>query len=134
MTERVRAAVVGVGHLGALHAAKYAATDGAELAGVYDIDPARARDVAATHGCRSFESLAALLGEADCVSVATPTATHREVASAAIALGVEAIGVPVLSDHADIANARLRFDGGCIANVTASRVSLKRERRLRIFQ
>jgi predicted dehydrogenase len=47
---------------------------------------------------------------------------------------VEAIGVPVLSDHADIANARLRFRGGCIANVTASRVSLKRERRLRIFQ
>jgi len=47
---------------------------------------------------------------------------------------VEAIGVPVLSEHADIANARLRFRGGCIANVTASRVSLKRERRLRIFQ
>lgn len=47
---------------------------------------------------------------------------------------VEAVGVPVLSDHADIANARLRFEGGCIANVTASRVSLKRERRLRIFQ
>ncbi|HYC57346.1 MAG TPA: Gfo/Idh/MocA family oxidoreductase [Candidatus Binatia bacterium] len=47
---------------------------------------------------------------------------------------VQAIGVAVLSDHADIANARLRFQGGCIANVTASRVSLKRERRLRIFQ
>ena len=49
-------------------------------------------------------------------------------------VAVEAIGVPVLSDHADISNARLRFEGGCIANVTASRVSLKRERRLRIFQ
>ncbi len=228
MTEPVRAAVVGVGHLGALHAAKYAATDGAELVGVYDIDQTRAGEVAALHGCRSFESLAALLAEADCVSVATPTATHREVASAAIARGlsvlvekplaasladaadlvrtaddegvllfvghlerfnpafadlpsivghprfiechrlspfagrgadtdvvfdvmihdldliafvvgrdvqgIEAIGVPVLSDHADIANARLRFEGGCIANVTASRVSLKRERRLRIFQ
>ena len=47
---------------------------------------------------------------------------------------VEAVGVPVLSTHADIANARLRFEGGCIANVTASRVSLKRERRLRIFR
>jgi len=49
-------------------------------------------------------------------------------------VGVEAVGVPVLSDYADIANARLRFEGGCIANVTASRVSLKRERRMRIFQ
>jgi predicted dehydrogenase len=228
MTDRVRAAVVGVGHLGALHAAKYATTAGAELVGVYDLDGARAQSIAGTHGCRAFDSLDALLGEVDCVSVATPTATHREVAAAAIARGVhvlvekplaaslvdarelvraadergvllfvghlerfnpafadlpsivghprfiechrlspfagrgadtdvvfdvmihdldliafvvgrevagiEAIGVPVLSDHADIANARLRFEGGCIANVTASRVSLKRERRLRIFQ
>lgn len=47
---------------------------------------------------------------------------------------VEAAGVPVLTDSVDIANARLRFANGCIANVTASRVSLKRERRLRVFQ
>jgi predicted dehydrogenase len=47
---------------------------------------------------------------------------------------VEAVGVPVLTPSADIANARLRFTNGCIANVTASRVSLKRERKLRIFQ
>jgi predicted dehydrogenase len=47
---------------------------------------------------------------------------------------VEAVGVPVLTTSVDIANARLRFANGCIANVTASRVSLKRERKLRIFQ
>lgn len=47
---------------------------------------------------------------------------------------VEAVGVPVLSDSADIANARLRFASGCIANITASRVALKRERKIRIFQ
>ena len=47
---------------------------------------------------------------------------------------VDAVGVPVLSATDDIANARLRFAGGCIANVTASRVSLKSERRMRIFQ
>jgi predicted dehydrogenase len=47
---------------------------------------------------------------------------------------VEAVGVPVLSQSVDIANARLRFVNGCIANVIASRVSLKRERKLRIFQ
>lgn len=47
---------------------------------------------------------------------------------------VEAVGVPVLSESADIANARLRFANGCIANITASRVALKRERKIRFFQ
>ena len=47
---------------------------------------------------------------------------------------VEAVGIPVLTESVDIANARLRFANGCIANVTASRVSLKRERKLRVFQ
>ncbi|HEY2775652.1 MAG TPA: Gfo/Idh/MocA family oxidoreductase [Candidatus Binatia bacterium] len=228
MTDRVRAAVIGAGHLGSLHAAKYAEAAGVELVGVHDIDSARAAGVAARLGCRAWESLDALLGQADCASIATTTATHAEVARVAIDHGVhvlvekplaatfdgaraivdaaekagvllqvghlerfnpafadlpqiaghprfiechrlspfagrgsdtdvvfdvmihdldliafvvgrplvhvEAIGVPVLSDHADIANARLRFEGGAIANVTASRVSLKRERRLRIFQ
>ena len=47
---------------------------------------------------------------------------------------VEAVGVPVLTDKPDIANARIKFATGCIANVTASRVSLKRERKVRFFQ
>lgn len=47
---------------------------------------------------------------------------------------VEAVGVPVLSTTTDIANARLHFSGGCIANITASRVTLKQERKIRLFQ
>ncbi len=47
---------------------------------------------------------------------------------------MEAFGVPVLTAEPDIANARLRFASGCIANITASRVALKRERKMRIFQ
>jgi predicted dehydrogenase len=47
---------------------------------------------------------------------------------------VEAVGVAVLTDKPDIANARIRFDSGCIANITSSRVSTKRERKIRIFQ
>jgi predicted dehydrogenase len=47
---------------------------------------------------------------------------------------VQAVGVPVISDRVDIANARLQFASGCIANVTASRVSVERLRKLRIFQ
>jgi predicted dehydrogenase len=47
---------------------------------------------------------------------------------------VEAVGVPVLTDKPDIANARITFADGCIANVTSSRVSMKRERKIRFFQ
>ena len=47
---------------------------------------------------------------------------------------VDAVGAPVFSASEDIANARLKFTNGCTANVTASRVSLKTERTLRIFQ
>ena len=47
---------------------------------------------------------------------------------------VEAVGVPVLSATEDIANARVRFANGCILNLTASRVSLERLRKLRVFQ
>lgn len=47
---------------------------------------------------------------------------------------IEAIGVPILSEAEDIANARLRFADGCTVNITASRVSWKKERTMRIFQ
>jgi predicted dehydrogenase len=47
---------------------------------------------------------------------------------------IEAVGVPVLTDKYDIANARLRFSTGCIANVTASRISKERVRKIRFFQ
>ena len=47
---------------------------------------------------------------------------------------INSVGVPVLSGEVDIANARLQFENGCVANVTASRVSLKRERKVRFFQ
>ena len=49
-------------------------------------------------------------------------------------VAVEAVGVPVITSSPDIANARIRFADGAIANVTASRVSGRRERKLRIFQ
>jgi predicted dehydrogenase len=47
---------------------------------------------------------------------------------------VEAVGVPVLTPRVDIANARLRFESGCIANITASRISRDRVRKIRFFQ
>jgi predicted dehydrogenase len=47
---------------------------------------------------------------------------------------IEAVGVPVLTNRVDIANARLRFANGCIANITASRISRDRVRKIRFFQ
>jgi predicted dehydrogenase len=47
---------------------------------------------------------------------------------------VDAVGVPVLTRREDIANARIRFVNGCVANVTASRISPERMRKLRVFQ
>ena len=49
-------------------------------------------------------------------------------------VGIEAVGVPVLTGRVDIANARLKFDSGCIANLTASRISRDRVRKVRFFQ
>src|SRR5437879_5336273 len=47
---------------------------------------------------------------------------------------IDAVGTPVFSEEIDIANARIRFATGCVANATASRVTLKTERKLRIFE
>ena len=47
---------------------------------------------------------------------------------------IRAVGLPILSGKVDIANVRLEFDSGCIANFTASRVSTERVRKLRFFQ
>jgi predicted dehydrogenase len=49
-------------------------------------------------------------------------------------VGVEAIGVPVLTPRVDIANARVKFASGCIANITASRISRDKVRKVRFFQ
>ena len=49
-------------------------------------------------------------------------------------VSIDAVGTPVFSEEIDIANARIRFANGCVANATASRVSMKTERKLRIFE
>jgi len=47
---------------------------------------------------------------------------------------IDAVGVPVLTKREDIANARLRFKNGCVANITASRISPEKLRKIRVFQ
>ncbi len=224
----LRAAVIGVGKLGALHARKYAALDGVRLVSVVDLDAARARQIAAECQAAALGDYRELKGAVDLVSVATPSLTHYEVAAWMLRAGVdvllekpmaaslaeacelaaiaghhgrilqighlerfnpailhlrsilraprfiechrlapftergtdvdvildlmthdldvilscteaevvaaEAVGVAVLTDRIDVANARLRFSDGMIANLNTSRVAPRRERKIRFFQ
>ncbi len=226
--EKLQVGVIGAGHLGALHAKMYSQIADVALAGIYDIDRARAESVAADLGTRACGSMKELLERVQAVSIATPTKTHfgvaREVLSSGIHLFIEkpitqsedeaqqlidlarrnrlkvqvghierfnpallalkgyelrpmfieshrlaqfnprgtdvavvldlmihdidiivslvrspvrqidANGVAVVSETIDIANARLQFENGCVANVTASRISQKKMRKMRLFQ
>jgi predicted dehydrogenase len=228
MSEPLRVAAIGVGHLGRHHARILSTLPGATLVGVVDIKADRAAEIAAAFGTRPFTDYRPLVGQVDAVSIAVPTESHLEVASAFLAAGIpvlvekplarsvaeadrlielaaargvvlavghterfnpavaaaarhlanprfievhrlgtfpersldidvvfdlmihdldivlslvggsvesiEAVGVPVLTGRVDIANARIRFDSGCIANITASRISRDRVRKIRFFQ
>ncbi len=224
----LRAAVIGVGHLGRHHARLLSSMPGVDLVGVVDTNLQRAREIADAHGTSAVDDPATLVGVVDAVVVATPTESHAEVASpfleagtavliekplarslveadalvalsrargATLAVGhterfnpalalarpmlsaprfieghrlgtfpdrsldidvvfdlmihdidvvlsvveapvttIDAVGVPVLTPRFDIANVRLKFGNGCIANLTASRISRDRTRKIRFFQ
>lgn len=223
----MRAAVIGVGHLGRHHARILAAMPGVSLAAVVDIDTARAAGIAQEHGTVALGGVRELTG-IDVAVVAVPTESHAAIALPLLASGihtliekpiaqtvqeadrliaaarqsgvvlavghserfnpavmaarphikdprfievhrlgtmpgrsldidvvldlmihdldlilsvvpsevesVEAVGVPVLTPKVDIANARLRFANGCIANLTASRISREQVRKIRFFE
>ena len=225
---KLRVAVVGAGSFGKNHLRVIHNSPHAELAGVLDLDPARASEVAAPFGCPIFSSLEELASQADAAIVATPTVSHSEIGCRLLELGLDvmmekpisntlagakalvetaqrrgrilqvghlerfnpailalesvittplffevhrlsefsprsldvdvvldlmihdldillsltghkpeeirAAGISILSSKVDIANVRLQFPGGCIANITASRVSTERVRKLRLFQ
>lgn len=93
MTRRLPIGVVGVGALGRHHARHLAALDEAELVGVYDLDPARAAEIAIELGTTAFADLDALLARVEAVTVAVPTPAHAVV-------GLQALehGIPVLME------------------------------------
>src|SRR5881275_3675916 len=226
--KKLRVGVVGVGHIGSNHARIYAELPHAEFVAVFDIDPARAAEIAAKYKAKATASLNEFAEMVDAASVATPTSAHFSVARDLLMRGkhlliekpiteitadarelahlaaekqlvlqvghverfnpvlsaleqrlthprfieahrlspypnrstdigvvldlmihdlevilhlvdstvenIDAVGVPVLSRGEDIANARLRFTDGCIANVTSSRISPERMRKIRVFQ
>ena len=224
----MRVGVIGAGGLGHHHIRILRDLPGAEFAGFHEARPERAASVATELGVRAFDSVDALLGVVDAVTIVVPTPAHFDVARRVLSRGihamiekplaaslaeademlslarahgaliqtghverfnrairaalpyvdaprfiqsdrlapfnprgadvavvldlmihdidlvltlvggrassVHAVGVPVLTPFVDIANARLTFDSGAVANITASRVSRERMRKLRIFQ
>src|SRR2546422_1033964 len=128
----VKVAVIGVGHLGKQHARLYSELEGVELAGVVDILKPRAEEFALLYKTTAYTDYHDVLGKVDAVSLAVPTTEHAR-------LGVELLdhGVDVLVEKpiaSTIANARVEFEDGCVANFTASRVSFEKIRKLRFFQ
>src|SRR5215469_1968618 len=87
----LRAAVIGAGRLGSLHAQKYAALDGVKLAFVADIDPERASKLATDTGAQSLADYRELAGKIDLVTIASPSITHHEVASAMLSAGIDVL-------------------------------------------
>src|SRR2546425_402141 len=157
--ESVRVGVWGVGVWGEKHARVYESLPGATLIGVHDRNPSRAAEVAARHRCRAFETPEALLAARPFVDAPKFIEAHRLAVFQPRSLDIDvvfdlmihdidavlhltgqkpvqlsAVGVAVLSSNEDIANARLEFADGCVANLTASRVSQERLRRIRFFQ
>jgi len=224
----LKVGVIGVGHLGSLHAKMYSQIPSVHFVGVYDVDLKRAETLAAEFGIKAFATLDDLLSQVQAVSIATVTQSHYDVAMQVIKRGVhlliekpitatieqakavteraetkglklqvghierfnpailalepynitplfieshrlaqfnprgsdvavvldlmihdidlilslvkskvtriDANGIAVISDTPDIANARLQFENGCVANVTASRISQNKMRKMRLFQ
>lgn len=228
MPEALKIGVVGVGHLGRLHAQQLQQVEEARLVGVYDADAARAESVSRECGAPVFTDFDRLTAAADALCIVTPTITHFELACRALESGrhiflekpmtatveeadrlialaekkslkiqighierfnsailaleplqinplfieahrmanfnprgtdvavvmdlmihdidlilsfvkspvqhLHASGVSVISPTEDIANCRLQFENGCVANVTASRISVRKMRKMRFFQ
>lgn len=83
----LRAGVIGAGVFGGYHAKQYAGREDVSLAGVFDIDAARAGAVAGPLGAPAFVDLAALIGASDVISVCTPASLHAGHALAALKAG-----------------------------------------------
>ena len=89
--EPVPVGVVGVGHMGRLHARTYARLPGARLVGVCDLVRARAEEVAAETGARVFDDAGALARSVRAASIAVPTHAHRVVAEVLLAQGCDVL-------------------------------------------
>jgi predicted dehydrogenase len=91
MNQPIKAGVIGVGYLGRFHAEKYAALPDVELVGVADVNPERAREVAAALNTRAFTDYLELLPLVEAVSVAVPTTSHFPVVKDCLEQGCQVL-------------------------------------------
>ena len=225
---KLKAGVLGAGHLGKIHLRLLQQSEHFELIGFYDPSKENATAVSKEFGYKAFDTIDQLLLEVDVVDIVTPTLSHFDCAQQAIARGkhvfiekpitktfeeasvlrdmakehqvrgqvghverfnpaftavkeaiqspmfiethrlaefnprgtdvpvvldlmihdidiilsvvdskvknIQASGISVISETPDIANARIEFENGCVANLTASRISMKNMRKTRFFQ
>jgi len=88
MSDRLKIALVGAGHMGRLHARTIAGREDAALVAVYDVDAAAAAALAETYGARALGEVEGLVGEVDAVVLAAATSAHRDLALALIRAGI----------------------------------------------
>src|SRR5260370_2962244 len=95
----IRTAVIGAGSFGRHHLRILSKSANAQLAGVVDIDPARAAAAASEYGCTVFATLAELAGKIDAAVVAVPTSAHAEVGCALLENGIDVlVEQPIAAD------------------------------------
>ncbi len=87
--QKIRVGVIGVGHLGKFHAAKYAAMEEVDLVGVADLNRELAAEIAGNYGTIPFTDYSKLLPLVDAVSVVVPTVHHSRVAQHCLEQGVD---------------------------------------------
>ncbi len=87
----VRVAVIGVGHLGSIHARIYSQLQSVQLVAVCDIQAERAQAAAREYGCQAVTRFGKLLEKVDAVSIAVPTQEHCRLARAFLARGIHAL-------------------------------------------
>ena len=88
---KIRVAVVGAGEFGRNHARVYREIETVELAGVLDLNAARAQAVAQEFAVRAFQSIDELQGAVDAASVSVPTVSHADVGCLLMAMGLDVL-------------------------------------------
>lgn len=88
---RVRTGVIGAGYFGRLHVSKYATVPGSDLAGVYDLNPERAKHVADEFSCAVMSAPEDFFGQVDAVSIVAPATRHFELAKLFLEQGIHVL-------------------------------------------
>ena len=115
----VKVGVVGVGAIGRNHARIYAGLESADLVCIYDANQEHARALAAEFGTEAVDTVDELVARVDSASVATPTVTHREIATMLLSAGKHVLVEKPIADSVDDARAMIALanENGCVLQV-----------------